>query len=1747
METSKRKVVGKAHWKRRALAWTLAAALALPAGIGSATVAYADSKFVERPGIAIEADRGEYETLLDLARLNKIGHVMYIGAHPDDESAAALAYLHDSPLYNVEVSYAVSNWGEGGENAIGAEMYDALGVIRSQELKTAATFDKKTQYYLGMYDSGYTPNLEVQIVDPTDGTKGVWDPNVYVYNVAKLLRLTRPDVVINGHSDSGHAQHRTAHYFAQLGITAAKDPNYEVKDDDGTPLDTWEVKRMVTGTSNGSEAISLYTNRQDPYVPTGFKSYDAKGSNGPITWVNHTYSMIGGQGYNNHMSQSGTRNGQQGEGTVGETASKYFAVAKMSADGYANSGWINDGVNKGTLFAGIDTSLSRVNESLNTADRSATDGDVQQLKSSLDAVVEKFPNGPAREDMIADGAPLSYNKAPGETTVATVKAQVEAVGDDLANATEALVALEKYAEEHSTIKGMQEFQRNLSLVREHVDAFTKNLYGITQTVEVSAEDVYPGQTVTVTTTLSCLTNVFDCEVKFPTEMMKDGLPTTIVVPEGSVVKPLTTNPAAYDAKGKVYGGEMAVKGYAYKYEVTIPEGYQEYTGPFNVPYDEAYHNPSDTYPLGSSDYVKEDFAFEKSDPSTVKPQNRNVKIDITTKLDQPYAIPPILGKADVEITVYKIDGSLGNFFVGSYVEPEVRLVPQISVMVNLESKAVMLRTSDKEQSSALTATITNNTNRIKEVNVTAKAMTTDEITIEERSIGIPAKASREVTLAVTVPGGFEGSPVINVVAVADGQSYNEGYDTINYTKENFDQSNAEIRIPMQMISKQYLYQKADLKLAVAEYQLPDDNIRIGFAGSNIDNIVYNYIKSMYRDPEKADQNCRFLTAEDIAVSGEILAAEFDTIVVGKTAYEATNKSVLNLEQNGKNLIDFANLGGNLVVHYQNYMDSQRVASVPESIAPIPFSLVRYGPGNLCLPACDVYLDPEDVAAHPFYNYPNVIDLKMKDAAGQVNVPEKYGISTADVWEGWKQQRAEWCPNTLEEVTNKGYTVLMAGRDTSAQPLRPGIEYMAMENGGHYYYSSVVWDRQLMDLVPGAFKLYANMISTGYTGRDQQEGIVITPDKQEIVSNADDIVLHIANKNSEQVKSWLAVMGVSGKATIQNKSVAVSVDEEKGTVTISKSDLPINDYEDDYFNVSLSADGFAPVKIKGIFTVSAKEMKLDFVSLASDDAVIVLGEKDLVFSVALSEPTEAEEIPESLSDQVEAEKDANVEPEEPTSEQRDADQALSEEEGADQDAVAEEAEDRDAEDEVSMEKESEAEPSLVEIVESVSFIYKNSQLANRAANDQDSNQKNEDTPEAWLAALKASGQVIINGKTVDQADVQIDEAAGTITISKDAAALVIPGGEKKLTVAFAAPGYDLVKLVNVVTVKTDKDLLPPTGIKAAKSSLDSGKDDFVLNAGKDAETKTWLVALEKDNGVMKINDTVVTFEINVDEGTITVNKASAVLSVEAGSSKALNVVINVKGYEDLTLSNVATVSKAGTTTDPGPTPSGGSSKNKNKDDQVKTEEPKEPVQVAPELSGPSTFGFTFADVVTEGTGKHWAAGAISRLVNKQIINGVAVDGSYYFYPNNQITRAEFTAITVRALGLAQNEKGTFADVAANQWYSEAVAAGVKAGLIQGTGNNQFSPNAPITRQEAMSIMVSALKYKGKEVSVSEADTDQKLSVFSDGKDFSGWAKQSAATAVQEGIIKGDANGKANPQAPLTRAETAQMMVNLLEKL
>ncbi|MCR2807357.1 glycosyl hydrolase 53 family protein [Paenibacillus soyae] len=171
--------------------------------------------------------------------------------------------------------------------------------------------------------------------------------------------------------------------------------------------------------------------------------------------------------------------------------------------------------------------------------------------------------------------------------------------------------------------------------------------------------------------------------------------------------------------------------------------------------------------------------------------------------------------------------------------------------------------------------------------------------------------------------------------------------------------------------------------------------------------------------------------------------------------------------------------------------------------------------------------------------------------------------------------------------------------------------------------------------------------------------------------------------------------------------------------------------------------------------------------------------------------------------------------------------------------------------------------------------------------------------------------------------------------------------------------------------------------------------------------------------------------------------------------------------------------------------------------------------------------------------HWAKVAVNDMASRMIVNGLNAE---QFAPSESITRAEFAAIIVRALGLGdQASTDAFKDVEANAWYNGVIAQAAAYDLIEGYEDGTFRPSATITREEAMVILYRAMALAGLDAGAS-ADA---LSAFADAGDISAWAEQAAAAAANHQLVQGS-NGQLKPQSEITRAETAVIVQRLLVK-
>lgn len=179
--------------------------------------------------------------------------------------------------------------------------------------------------------------------------------------------------------------------------------------------------------------------------------------------------------------------------------------------------------------------------------------------------------------------------------------------------------------------------------------------------------------------------------------------------------------------------------------------------------------------------------------------------------------------------------------------------------------------------------------------------------------------------------------------------------------------------------------------------------------------------------------------------------------------------------------------------------------------------------------------------------------------------------------------------------------------------------------------------------------------------------------------------------------------------------------------------------------------------------------------------------------------------------------------------------------------------------------------------------------------------------------------------------------------------------------------------------------------------------------------------------------------------------------------------------------------------------------------------------------------TFADVE-----QHWAQDAVNDMGSRMVVNGVNATS---FHPDADITRSEFAAILVRALGLPGGEGNLpFADVPK----AGAVQTAASRGLIDGFEDGLFHPEEAITREQAMAILARAAKVTGLSAKIGNADPARELASFADGATAGMWAKDSIAFAAKAGLLTGRDGHTLAPQSHITRAETATLVQRLLKQ-
>ncbi|HEX5228920.1 MAG TPA: PIG-L family deacetylase [Bryobacteraceae bacterium] len=238
------------------------------------------------PAFAQRELSGSAETRIALDRLNVVGSVLMIAAHPDDENTALLAYLARGR--KVRTGYLSLTRGEGGQNLIGAEQGDALGIIRTQELLAARRIDGAEQFFTRAIDFGFTKTPQEALEK--------WGHDKILSDVVWVIRRFRPDVIIlrfSGTPRDGHGQHQASAILGREAFAAAADPKKFPEQLQW--VEPWQTTRLMWNpgafTKEQREEVEKMPNR----ITVDPGDYD------PI--LGHSYAEIAGMSRSMHRSQ----------------------------------------------------------------------------------------------------------------------------------------------------------------------------------------------------------------------------------------------------------------------------------------------------------------------------------------------------------------------------------------------------------------------------------------------------------------------------------------------------------------------------------------------------------------------------------------------------------------------------------------------------------------------------------------------------------------------------------------------------------------------------------------------------------------------------------------------------------------------------------------------------------------------------------------------------------------------------------------------------------------------------------------------------------------------------------------------------------------------------------------------------------------------------------------------------------------------------------------------------------------------------------------------------------------------------------------------------------------------------------------------------------------------------------------------------------------------------------------------------
>ena len=886
----------KTNWT---IAWLLVLLLGTPATVAGRHID------------PLPEDRGTAGILAALERLPVYARVLYVTAHPDDESAATLTWL--ARAAHARTALLSLTRGDGGQNLLGDEKYEAMGLIRTGELVEASRVYGVEPYFSTAFEFGFSKSASETI--------SKWGHEASLEELVRFIRLWRPTVVVSrfeGSPRDGHGHHQAAGQLTHEAFRAAGDrarfPEHLERG-----LRPWQARKLYRPLPRRAPTRAATAE----VAPSGWTLRIDGGAYDPV--LGRSYLDIGSEGYRKHRSQ-----GMGARSAPPAPAYDYYELVDATVEKAQREQGFFDSIDR-TLLAILDS------VELSEPERdsvSVVPALLEQAQAAAAAALRVFqPRHP--EDSALEAAR-------GSEMLAEAIREVES--SDLAQHKKDIL-------EDALGQKQRDFQAAVSAS-----------LGISLTATATAPTAIAGQKLGV-------------KVRFRNRGARrvNLRKVTLLMPEGWVASLPADAPLGYLEPGNTA---------SFEHEISVPPDAQ-----LSQPFWYRENNNSQRYKTRPTEN-----AFAPFDPPL-----------ITAKATYRYQGHAVSIRAAAKAAAG--DPLRGLDFV------DFQVVPALSVALTPAFALAPQSGSGRHRRFQITIESQQASRRKGTLNIQAPAgwdVTPREIPFVIARSGEAFHAAFSVGIP---PTAAEGRHDLRVVAVSEGERYEQGFKTVSYpqnwTRRLYTPSQAEILV---------------LDCTVA----PD--LTVGYVAGAGDEIA-TAIEQLGAKPH-------ILTGDELAF-GDL--DRFSAIVTGIRAYNVNTV----LAANSQRLLDYVERGGSLIVQYN------RPAARRSDVFP-------YGPFPMTVSSSErITVEESPVrileSGHRLFNVPN-------------------RINPAD-FDGWVQERGTYFMSEWDAR----YTPLLSGHDPGEEPKEGGM-LLARWGKGYFLYTGYSWFRQLPAGVPGAFRIFANMIS-----------------------------------------------------------------------------------------------------------------------------------------------------------------------------------------------------------------------------------------------------------------------------------------------------------------------------------------------------------------------------------------------------------------------------------------------------------------------------------------------------------------------------------------------------------------------------------------------------------------------------------------------------------------------------------------------